>query len=436
MDINVFDKNFIKIAVVDNFTSLMWCKRFFEVGALDLEIEATMETLAIFKKGNYITRDDDDAVYRIEALELDTAEDKNNSLIVGAYDCKKILQQRIVWNQINFNGTVENYIRKMITDNIISPGSASRRITNFRLKSAKGFSETIEQQVTYDNVGEKVQELCTTYGYGWKVTRENGMFVFDLYKGVDHSADQRENNIVVFSPDFENLVASKYNSDISDYKNVALVGGEGEGTDRKQRSVGSASGLDRFEMFVDASGISRNEGTAEEIDLVDYYNLIVEEGKNKLAENAVTTSFEGEVDAESYQYKTDYDLGDIVTIKNEYGISVNARIVEITETWDQEGYTIEPTFEYMETVEDEPVVEGAILAENGVMMLTENAMPLLAESAPAEINGIKISELTELNEVDDGCCLPVVHEAGTQKVTLGTIFEKIKKINEYKEIHG
>lgn len=89
MDINVLDHNFIKIAVVDNYTSLMWCKRYFEIGALDLEIEATRETIAIFKKGNYITREDDDAIYRIEAVELDTAEDKNNSLIVGAYDCKK-----------------------------------------------------------------------------------------------------------------------------------------------------------------------------------------------------------------------------------------------------------------------------------------------------------------------------------------------------------
>lgn len=418
MDINVLDHNFIKIAVVDNYTSLMWCKRYFEIGALDLEIEATRETIAIFKKGNYITREDDDAIYRIEAVELDTAEDKNNSLIVGAYDCKKILQQRIVWQQVNFTGTVENYIRKLINENIITPTMAARKINNFRLKAAKGFSETIEQQVTYDNLGEKIEELCTTYGYGWKVTRENGIFYFDLFRGVDHSADQTENNIITFSPDFENLVASKYNSDISEFKNVALVGGEGEGTDRKQRSIGSASGLDRFEMFVDASGISTNNG---EIDLVDYYNLIIEEGKNKLAENATTTSFEGEVDAQSYTYKVDYDLGDIVTIKNEYGISVNARIVEITETWDQEGYTIEPTFEYMETVEAEPVVEGAILTENSVMMLTEGATPLLAENAPAEVSGVKISELTELNQLDDGCCLPIVHMNDTRKVRFETI---------------
>ncbi len=373
MDINVFNNHFVKLAVISNYTSLIWCKRFFEIGALDLEIEATTETLAVFKKGYFITRDDDDAVYRIEALELDTTEDQNNSLIVGAYDCKDILKQRIVWDQVNFSGTVENYIRKLITDCIISPKLTERKIENFQLKTAKGFTDEIKQQVTFDNLAEKVQELCTTYGYGWKVTRENGKFYFDLYKGIDHSADQRENNIVMFSPDFENLTSSKYESDISEFKNVALVGGEGEGAERKKRTVGTARGIDRFEMFVDASSVSSNvEG-----DLVDYYDLIIEEGKNKLAENAITTTFEGEVDAQSYHYKTDYDLGDIVTIQNEYGISINARITEIIESWDKEGYTITPKFDFDEFAND--TIDNGILTENGIVLTTENGIPLLLE---------------------------------------------------------
>ena len=81
MNINVLNKQYQRIAVVDTFTSLMWCKRYYDVGALDLQIEATIENLKIFKKHYFITRDDDTNVYRIEAIEIDTNEDGDDVLL-------------------------------------------------------------------------------------------------------------------------------------------------------------------------------------------------------------------------------------------------------------------------------------------------------------------------------------------------------------------
>lgn len=420
MEINVLNNNFEKIAIVDQYRSLIWSKRYYDIGALDLEIEASIETLSIFKKGYYITRGDDDAIYVIKALEVDTQEDGDNYLIIGAYDCKEILQRRIVWNTVVFTGTAENYIRKLITDNVINPTATNRKINNFNLKAAKGFTETIDQQVTYDNLADKIIEVCTTFGYGWKVTRENGQFYFDLYKGVDRSINQDVTPRIVFSPENENIISTKYKTDDSDFKNVALVGGEGEGVDRKKRTIGNAEGLDRYETFIDASGLSSN---TEEGDLVDYYNALIAEGKEKLSEQAVTTSFEGEVDTNSYKYKTDYNLGDLVTVKNEYGITSNARITEVIETWDDEGYTVEPKFEYFEPIDFEVPVEGALLTENRVMLLSETGgVPLTSENAT---NGIKISELDPVNELFDGCCFPIVQNGVTKKVTKATLESEI-----------
>lgn len=426
MEINVLNENLEKIAVIDSFTSLMWCKRYNEIGALDLEIEASAETLSTFKKHYYITRDDDDTIFRIEARELDTTDEGEDVLIIGAVDCKSILNQRIIWDQVNWGtGTTEDFIRYLVLYNVINVPFA-RKIMNFEMQPKKGFTETIEQQVTYDQLGDKITEVCKAYGYGWRILFFNNKFHFDLYKGVDHSIDQNENIRLIFSPEYENLVSSKYNEDVSDFKNVALVAGEGEGVERKKRTVGTATGLDRFELFVDASGISRNEGTEEEIDLPAYYEALINEGKEKLAEHTSTRSFEGEVDSESYKYKTDYDIGDIVTVKNQYGITTNARITEVIETWDDEGYTVEPKFEYFEPLEWETPVEGALLTENSVMMLSETARPLLVESAPAEASGVKISELEELTQLDAGCCLPIVHGSTTRKVRFQTIREAVQ----------
>ena len=356
MDIIVLNDSFERIAVVDYYESLMWCKRYYDIGALDLQIEATTETLSIFKRGNFIIRDDDDAIFRIEAVELDTRVDEGNFLIVGAYDCKKILTQRIVWTLKTFkSGTAEQHLRALITDCIINPTSspdasiyppAKRKISNFRLKPERAFSsETVIEQITYDNLAEKITEVCKSYGWGWKVTFESGLFYFDIYKGENKSQAANSPKPVIFSPDFENLSQSKYTVDSSEYKNAVLIGGEGEGVEKKLRMLGeNIEGIDRYEMFVDADSISSNSEDAQ-MSIIEYYEALRAKGYEELAKTETTTSFEGDVDVSSYEYKTDYNLGDIVTLQNEYGIGANARIVEITETWDSEGYTVTPVFD-------------------------------------------------------------------------------------------
>jgi hypothetical protein len=78
----------------------------------------------------------------------------------------------------------------------------------------------------------------------------------------------------------------------------------------------------------------------------------------------------------SYLYKTDYNVGDIVSIENEFGLTVNARIVEVTETWDKEGYTINPVFEFEEFSE---AVQKALLTQDYEIILTEDGNVLSQE---------------------------------------------------------
>lgn len=378
MNINVLNTNYERTTVVDDYVSLMWCKRYADVGALDLEIEATKENLNVFKKGYYITRDDDDTIYRIESIEIDTDENGNDNLIVGALDCKCILHQRITWSQVFLNNAdVQAFIKEMLTFNFIAPSETRRRI-NMRFDDnaeLNGIGTATTRQSTYDDIGEKIIELCKSYNLGCKVyfNYETEKFHFALYEGVDRSINQRENPRIIFSPDNDNMFSSKYEFDMSNSKNVALVGGEGEGLERKLRQVGNVSGLERRETFIDA-GSASSDG-----DLVDYYDALINEGKSKLSEMVATSKFEAEIDSTNYKYKTDYNLGDIVTVENKYGLIINARIVEIIETWDNTGYTIEPVFEYIEPDVD---LSHVLFTERFEALMTEDSDILLYEFAP------------------------------------------------------
>lgn len=379
----LLDNELKKKYIIDTYSSAIWAKRYNDIGDCELVISASIENFGKIKECKYIARNDDDMVCKIKKVELQTDEENGDQLILTGKDITDILNQRIVIKQTNFNGLVEDYIRTLINDSIIKPTNTDRKIKNFTLANKKGFTETIREQVTYDNVGDKIQKLCKQYGWGYKVTINNGSFIFALYKGSDIS------EYITFSHNYDNISTTDYSKDDSNIKNVALVAGEGEGVARKTITIGNGIGIDRHELYVDARDISSEidydelltnypNGKEKVINNVIYYqvnginiavltkndageitnvqlcnNIYMENLKNtgyeKMSEYTSITSFAGEIIVGmSYKYKEDYNLGDIVNIVNEYGISINVRISEVIENQDDNGYTMEPTFENIE----------------------------------------------------------------------------------------
>lgn len=386
LNIYIMNQDLQKIGIVDNYTSLIWSTRYVEFGDCEIYAPATPENLSIFQLDNYVMREDDDMICKIDKVELETNVETGNYLIITGTDCRKILNQRIVWKTTSFSGTAENFIRRLITQNIISPTDADRVIPRFKLGEYYGFDVHLNLQTSYEPIGDKIAEICRMYGYGFKVTFDGNNFVFDVYSGVDRSFLQTENPYVIFSDDFDNLKSSKYLIDKSNYGSVALVGGSGEGKDRLLTMVNTsiATGINRHEIFVDAKSTSKSityedlveayaggtistvSGTVyysvsgeriakldsatepQNAELLDapYYALLGEAGEEELAKLKTLTAFEGEVEAENtYLYKTDYFIGDIVQIKNEFGIERAVRIVEVVESFNDEGHSVIPTFE-------------------------------------------------------------------------------------------
>lgn len=382
-DLYLLDKELNRIHIIDTYISVIWSNRYNTIGDCELVISASVENFNKVKESKYLERSDDDMVCEINRIEIKTDEENGDQLIITGTDVKNILYQRIVEKQTNFNGLVEDYIRTLVEDAIINPTNPDRKIDNFILDDKKGFAEMIKQQVTYSDLGEKVEKLCKQYGWGFKITVKDKKFVFSLFKGEDRT------QYVTFSPEYDNISTTDYVQDNTDIKNVALVAGEGEGVNRAVVIIGSGKGIDRHEIYIDekdtSSVIEYNElthryphGKQVTIEGIIYYQIdgvniatitkdaegeitevqlcrdiyietLENIGYEKLSTHKSVTSFTGEVIVGmNYTYKDDYDLGDIVNIINEYGISINARISEIIENQEENGYKMEPTFEYIE----------------------------------------------------------------------------------------
>ena len=190
-------------------------------------------------------------------------------------------------------------------------------------------------QFTGDTIYEAIQDLCNNQDVGYEIKLESGVFTFYLVEPTNRQ------NYVVFSRDFDNLISYDRIKSHRQIKNVALVAGEGEGTDRKTAIVNDVAGLDRRELFVDAREISTNDG---EVSLADYEKQLQAKGIEKLQELSIDNSIDADIDTRMYKYPVDYEVGDYIKIVDYRGISHTAQITEYITNSDINGLTEYPNF--------------------------------------------------------------------------------------------
>lgn len=345
MNFYLLDNNLNYIQIIEVYTSMIWTTRYYTPGDFELYAPASPDLLNVLQRDYYIVRDDDLTQCMIIAdFEIKTDVENGDYITITGQSLKSILGRRIIWTQTVLNGNVETMIRKLVTDNAINPAIAARAISRLVLGDTIGLTATIEAQYTGDNLADTLTAIGQTYGIGYDVLLdlENKQFKFVLLQGVNRTYSQNTVPRVIFSNEYENLLTTDYKYNSDNYKNVALVAGEGEGTARKTAAMGTASGLDRYELYVDARDVSSNDG---EITAAEYDNLLLERGAQKLAETVITESIEGEIEPNyTYQLNRDYFLGDLVEVINAYGVSMSPRITEVIECHDTNGYTCIPTF--------------------------------------------------------------------------------------------
>lgn len=359
MDLLILDTNYTIQHDIDVYKSLIWTDRYNSYGDFELYIPMSLENLDKLQTDYYAQINTSDRTMILENIQITSSVEEGDFLTVTGRSLESILLRRIIWQQTTIgNGVyVQTAIRKLLNDAILSPSISKRKISNFVFKYSQDsrVSSLVtvgELQFTGDVLYDAIKKICDIYDLGFKITlNDSNQFEFELYMGYDRSYNQTTLPYIEFSPNFDNLVSSDYSVDVSEYKNVTLVAGEGEGIERKTEIVDdyNISGLDRYELYTDARDLSSNTDDGVLTD-AQYKAILRNRGLTKLSETKIKTNFAAEVDYNQiYTYNKDYVIGDIVQFVNQYRIGSRARVTEFIQSDSTDsGIKQYPTFEVIE----------------------------------------------------------------------------------------
>lgn len=337
IEIEVYTNKIEPVGIVTDIFYLRWHRKYFTAGEFELECALNDNNFELLKKDNLITRIDAVEFGIVEDIKYTFDEKVGEKIVVKGKFGTRILDWRVFWGSINYEGTSEDAIRKLVRDTLIN-SSQEVRIDNFELQIRNGFSERTTFQATDRNVLDQCNKICRTSNLGMRVTIDyvRKRFLFDVYKGRDLSSK------VVLSDEDNNIKNSNYSEINSTYRGYFKVKGEGEGKDRVEVVINDdQKGWYRREMYIDARDLQKGSIPDEQ-----YKLALRNRGEEKKVDYVQRRTFEATTEFNyNSVYKEDWNLGDIITVRKEnWGLEIQERVTEVEEIYTEGEVSINPVF--------------------------------------------------------------------------------------------
>lgn len=352
--VRVFSPELELLGEVDSYTSLRYVRRYYTPGEFELHIGLDATNADQLQRLNLIMLVNDPRKAGIilhRQLSLD--QEGRETLMIRGVTLSGVLGWRITippagQGYDSLTANAETVMKHYVQANVVSPADARRIIPMFVVAADQERGRHMHWQSRYKALDDELAAIGAYAGLGWDVVLdlEARQWVFDVLEGRDLTEGQTERSGVVFSVDFDNIRGQQYVTSLVGHKTTGYVAGQGEMEERKVVEVGSdQEGLGRYEVFIDARDIGTPNGDVPPTE-TEVEQMLLARGEQKLGEMAAVNAFEAQVmPSGSFVYGEDWDLGDIVTVRNrKWGVTMDARITELAEVYEPNGFTLSATF--------------------------------------------------------------------------------------------
>lgn len=331
--------------VIDYYSSVIWNTKYNEIG--DFEICLPIidnEMLQDINIYDLVWLSDDFRDVRIiTSIKYQYNLENGYYIILNGYSFSYILSNRVVWEQTNFNDNATNIIYDLVSWNCISSANTNRNLTNLIVNRDFQKGDVIQAQYQGEVISDVIKDLAQQYNFGYHIFYINKKFTFELFEGA--------NNNITFSSSLGNLLDYTINIDGNNYKNSALILGEGQGISRASVEVSNTSDYERKELYVNANELSQNKDSEiHVINIEQYRSMLSQNGKSYLENYKTDFKFECSVYPQMYKFREDYNVGDKVQVVTDYvyngSNTIQGTITDVVESWSDKGYECMPTIKF------------------------------------------------------------------------------------------
>lgn len=358
MDLYLLDEDYNAVDVIDGFESLIWTERYNANGDVELVVPANQKNKNALTEGIFLGLSGSK-----EAMYIDTVLDEGGKLKLTGESLVTLFKTRILrdsWSTAKtswqLTDTAGNICNTMVGQMLTSAGV----IYNGILPSTYGHYEvlTISSQaapvtpsitvaVPYGNLYDAVKSVCDLASLGfalYPVAGTPGSLSFETYLGRDMTSSQSTNPPVIFDPALDSLENVKEIRSLAGYATAAYVFANGI-TSQAQVGAAFASGTDTFTAFKRRSlMINASDVNAADYSAAQLTSIVNQRAIDALANNNYVRMSDGQlVPQKSYNYGTDYKLGDIIELRGSSSTAQHARITEHIRAQDSSGERSYPT---------------------------------------------------------------------------------------------
>jgi len=349
-DIIVYDKNLTAVGMFDVQLSLIWERRFYEAGYFELHLPQTKYYNKLIDSAQFLMRAGSSECGIVIRVNKRTDENGNGEYTLTGRFLSYVFEWRPLYSvSSEYSNKNAEWLMRHIVESTVMNSTRGGYIPQVRLGELCGTKKTVKNirfGLERPTLHESLSEIARLSGVGFRLRASpgDGLFYFECFEGIDKTAGQTDNIRVIFSPDYDTIRGSaEYTADDSVTCNAVTMRYIGElGTlSVRYQPDESVTGLDLREKLVTTDICAVSDGV---LDVPGTQRILRYKARDyiraKKEDISVSAAYSG-----TYVYKTDYDIGDIVTVQYKpYGVTTNSRIHKITENYTADGKQVIPAF--------------------------------------------------------------------------------------------
>ncbi len=356
MEVYILDSLFRREQVIDNFDSLIWTERLSAYGDFELIMHSTLENRTRFPAGIRLAMNESYRVMTVETVEDTTDAEGRMLLKLKGRSLEAILDDRVARAELSDLTTdpkwvitglpkaiAEQIFHDICVTGVLDAGDIIPSVvegTIFPTDTIAEPSDSVTIEFDPTTVYQAIKNVCDLYDMGFRLVRDldTSLLYFDIYTGSDRTSQQTTLPAVIFSPDLDNLQNTTELTTIAVYKNVAyVISPVGHEVVYPLDIDPTIAGLDRHVLLVKADDITDPDGPTASAKMI-------QKGLEELSKYRKFSAFDGEINQNSaYKYGIDYNVGDLIEMRNTDGVTNNMQVTEQIFVSDRDGERSYPT---------------------------------------------------------------------------------------------